>query len=157
MKLVLGIGAVAVGILSSINLLGGWSVQSVPLKGNLTSAMLAPYGMKLHAPSSPPLISQSQIAREAKSSPDAHAASQIRYEYTDLTFPEGVFSRAALRADPALRHDVQTYGHPVNLPVWIVSLEGLTLYANIGPAVDHEENLVYDAHSGQLLMTFSFR
>lgn len=64
---------------------------------------------------------------------------------------------AALRADPVLRQDAPTYGHPVNLPVWIVSLEGLTQHANVGPAVDHEEHLVCDANIEQLLMSFSFR
>ena len=156
MKPALVVGVLVVGILSSINILGGWSAPSAPLKGTITSAMLSPYGMKLQAPSSPPRIPQTEIARLVASSPESHSASQIRYEYMDITDPMGVTS-AALRAEPALRRDVQTYGHPVNLPVWIVSLEGITLHASIGPAVDHEENLVYDANSGQLLFTFSFQ
>jgi hypothetical protein len=73
-----------------------------------------------------------------------------------MTLPNfKVFSPQALDKDPKLKAD----GYINNLPVWLISFQGLNVpsAAPNSTTVDHETVYVVDAQTGEVLMGFNYR
>lgn len=109
----------------------------------------------------PPAFGLQQLEQEVATSlqgwPQGRSASSVLYEYAALTAPISAFTPDSLAKDPTLART----GHPVDLPVWIVSFQGMhpTVFGPIGYVANASEtgsiNGVYDAATGLLLMGFS--
>jgi hypothetical protein len=104
-----------------------------------------------------PQVSSQEIAKLSLQFAFASKATAIEYHLMTMTTPTNAFSTAAVGADTTLAQDLQQFGHPVNLPVWVVSYEGLTIPSSDGRTVNHEQNVVFDAASGQWLLMFTYR
>lgn len=132
---------------------------SAPIPGPLNLARLTTTGLDFSVPPSGihPKIDQRQVEVIAQQSPEFVRASEVRYRFLLFSTPVTGVSAATIQSDPTLASSFRTLGHPQDVPVWVVSFEGLLLPASVGSAVNHEDNEVLDAYSGLPILSFTYR
>lgn len=141
------IGFVSVGVHKS-------SAQTyVPIDYN---ALYRTFGMTVQASSINPVISLDQIKTIAATLPEYSSTANVHYELVEMSYPGfNNFSPAALTKNPKLKND----GYINNLPVWLISFQGLNVPSmnKITTVYDHETVYVIDASTGEMLLGFNYR
>ncbi|KLU58610.1 hypothetical protein CEB3_c46260 [Peptococcaceae bacterium CEB3] len=125
----------------------------VPIDYN---ALHQKFGMTVRASAINPAISSDQVKTIASTLPEYSPNGNVHYELVHMTYPGfGCFSQIALAKDPKLKRD----GYINDLPVWLISFQGLRIPSSSRKTTvyDHETVYVIDAASGEELLGFNYR
>lgn len=113
-------------------------------------------GMVARSSSISPVVTTELIMMIASKLPEHSLTQNVHYELVTMTFPNfNAFSPAALSKNQKL----ENAGYINDLPVWLVSFQGLNIPSmnKKEPVYNHETIYVIDASSGEMLLGFSYR
>ncbi len=157
---------VAALLLSAADRAGG----RVAADGNGTISLGAapgdpPPGMTYDEPTAPPQVMREQAVAAANAAPisigGATKASSVSARYVLMSHANPA-EWASILPEKGLGH----HSSYTDIPVWIVSYEGMNMASSSGatrgdeavqPAVNHELNVVVSAENGEVLGTFTYR